>query len=80
MFCIAFLFTLISVQSVNAQSIAGRFRIMKNSWEVDKKKVLTELMQFDASEAHDFWPLYDRYMKNRGTYTWNRMAARGMPI
>ena len=68
LFCIAFLFTLISVQRVNAQSIAGRFRMMKTSWEVDKKKVLTELMQFDAAEAHDFWPAYDKYMKN-----WSRL-------
>jgi len=37
---------------------------MRTSWELNKKSILNDMMQFDAGEASVFWPMYDKYMKS----------------
>jgi hypothetical protein len=51
-------------QPVRAQGTNGRFKLLKASWEFDKRVMLTELMQFNDKEADGFWPVYNNYMKD----------------
>src|SRR4051812_48553072 len=52
--------------TANAQISSERFRSMKSSWEYDKKIAVNELMQFNEKEANQFWPVYNKYMKEWG--------------
>jgi len=52
------------LQPTLAQLATERSRIIKASWQFDKKILLAELMQFDENEANAFWPLYNKYMKD----------------
>jgi hypothetical protein len=54
------------VASASAQGTSGRFKLLKASWEFDKRVMLTELMHFDDAEASAFWPVYNNYMKDWG--------------
>jgi len=66
LFCVLFLLVVLFARPATAQITTGQFRIIRLSWEFDKKAVVNEVMQFDEKEADAFWPVYDKYMKSWG--------------
>ena len=65
-FCSIIFISAFIAPSASAQGTNGRFKLLKASWEFDKRVMLTELMQFDDREAAAFWPIYNNYMKDWG--------------
>jgi hypothetical protein len=37
---------------------------MKESWQIDKKIAIADMMHFNEKQAKAFWPVYDHYMND----------------
>jgi hypothetical protein len=49
-----------------SQFAAGYHQLIRSSWQLDKRQMIGDLMQFTAPEASGFWPVYDRHMDKWG--------------
>jgi hypothetical protein len=54
------------IQPAISQITTGYFKLIKISWQADKRLIIDEMMQFNEKEADAFWPLYDRHMQKWG--------------
>jgi hypothetical protein len=61
-----FLFLSVSL-SAFSQLTTGYHQLIRSSWQVDKRQMIGDLMQFTPKEAAAFWPVYDRHMNKWGT-------------
>ena len=50
---------------VHAQSTKDQVKAAQNAIEADKKRVVTENMEFTEAEAKAFWPLYEKYQDDQ---------------
>jgi hypothetical protein len=64
--CLLSLLVIHSFQPVVAQITTGYFRLIKMSWQSDKKFMVDKLMEFSETEADAFWPLYEKHMQKWG--------------
>jgi hypothetical protein len=53
-------------QTVAGQITTGYFRLIRLSWQADKKFMVDKLMEFSDKEADAFWPVYDKHMQKWG--------------
>jgi hypothetical protein len=66
LYILCFFFTS-NFEPAMCQLSTGYFRLMRTSWQVDKRSIVDELMQFNEKEANAFWPVYDKHMKKWGS-------------
>jgi len=52
--------------SALGQFTTGYHQLIRSSWQVDKRQMIGDLMQFTPKEAAGFWPVYDRHMEKWG--------------
>lgn len=70
---LCFLFTCI-LQPAFSQNNGGFFRLVKMTWQSDKKLMIDQLMEFNEKEANQFWPVYDKHMQKWGRLMEYRIA------
>ena len=63
-FYFAFVLSIVYSVPAKAQLPTGHLGLIKAEWELDKKILLADIMEFEQQEAIAFWPLYDTYMKD----------------
>jgi hypothetical protein len=60
------LLLLLATEASFGQLSTGYHQLVRSSWELDKKDIIEDLMQFTPQEAKAFWPIYNRHMENWG--------------
>ena len=61
-------------QPAMCQNNSGFFRLIKMTWQSDKKLMIDQMMEFTEKEANEFWPVYDRHMQKWGRLMEYRIA------
>lgn len=58
---------------VKAQTTTDEIALIQSMYGVEKKQLVTDLMQLDATETIAFWPIYDKYEAARKELGKNRI-------
>jgi hypothetical protein len=59
---------------LKAQDFMEDMQDNRVAWQVEKKHVVEQFMDFNADEAKKFWPVYDQYTARLERLVYKRMA------
>lgn len=67
----------VSLQSVNAQSLADEISYIRSVFGKEKKDLIKQFMNLNEADAAKFWPIYDEYTSKQQALADDRIKAIG---